>query len=264
MNPVNTDKKNVEKIFAKLPKDTVIGEFSGRDSAAAIIKSLERRDIDNILPVASFAGIEYGDMQILEKNHEYTKKRIEDLWGEEKRLFPLVYYSNPCLWSVINARLTSVLIKKFGFYTPCIGCHAYFHILRVPMALELGKIIISGERESHDGRIKVNQLPLCLDSYKKILSYFGVDLIMPLQYLKEGKGVEKILGSSWEEGKSQPQCVFSGNYRDLNGESMIEEKQIKKFLEEFLEPVLIKIVTLFIQKEDISERELLEEVEGLL
>lgn len=87
---------------------------------------------------------------------------------------------------------------------------------------------------------------------------------MPLQYLKEGKGVEKILGSSWEEGKSQPQCVFSGNYTDLNGESMIEEKQIKKFLEEFLEPVLIKIVTLFIQKEDISERELLKEVEGVL
>jgi len=237
MSPVNTDKKIVEKIFTKLPKDTVIGEFSGRDSAAAIVKSLEQPDINNILPVASFAGVEYGNAQVLKENHEYTAKRIEELFGKEKKLFPLIFYSNPSLWSVINGRFTSLLIKKYGFYTPCIGCHAYFHILRVPMALKLGKIIISGERESHDGRIKVNQLPLCLDSYKKILSCFGVDLIMPLQYLKEGKGVEKILGSSWEEGKSQPQCFFSGNYRDLNGESMIEEKQIKKFLEEFLEPV---------------------------
>ncbi len=48
-------------------KKTVIGEFSGRDSVAAILKAFEDEDIDYILPVATFAGTEYGDFNVIYK-----------------------------------------------------------------------------------------------------------------------------------------------------------------------------------------------------
>ncbi|MCF8037391.1 MAG: hypothetical protein K9K62_11005, partial [Desulfobacteraceae bacterium] len=45
-----------------------------------------------------------------------------------------------------------------GHYTPCTGCHLYLHAVRIPLARMLGNVpIIGGERESHSGKVKVNQ-----------------------------------------------------------------------------------------------------------
>lgn len=57
---------NIYKEISALPPDTVIGEFAGRDSVAAILKALEDDSITNILPIATFAPTEYGDFEILE------------------------------------------------------------------------------------------------------------------------------------------------------------------------------------------------------
>jgi len=50
--------KNALHVFdeTKYHPSTVVGEFSGRDSVAAIMKAFESEDIKYILPVASFAG----------------------------------------------------------------------------------------------------------------------------------------------------------------------------------------------------------------
>jgi len=260
----NTPSKTIQNLLAELPKDTVIGEFSGRDSVAAIIKAFEDSGIRHILPVASFAGTEYGKVENLKENHENLKERIENLYGKDKTIHPLIFYSNPDLWSVINGRYTSLIIERFGFYTPCIGCHAYFHILRIPLALQLGGKIISGEREIHDQRIKVNQLPLCLSFYKKILAEFGVELLFPLKNIQSGKEIEKLIGWEWKEGKNHPECSYSGNYRDLQGQAVYQEEKINHFLETFLGPVLKKVTKLFIENQEISRAELIKEVEKIL
>ena len=57
---------SINEITEGLPKDTVVGEFAGRDSVAAIIKALEDDSIDKVLPVASFSPTEYGDFKSLE------------------------------------------------------------------------------------------------------------------------------------------------------------------------------------------------------
>jgi hypothetical protein len=41
-------------------KDIAVGEFSGRDSAAAIIKGMESDDINVVLPIVAFTGTDYG------------------------------------------------------------------------------------------------------------------------------------------------------------------------------------------------------------
>lgn len=227
----------VLNMIKDLPKNTVIGEFAGRDSVAAIIKALEDESITSVLPIATFAPTEYGDFDILKLNYEQMIKRIQEIYGNRKNIYPLTYYSNPDLWSIINGRFLDFNVKNFGFYTPCIGCHAYFHLVRIPLALKLGSRIISGERESHDGRIKLNQTSEALDAYIKIAKYFNVDLIMPIRYMEDGDKVKDLIGWEWEEGKAHQSCAFSGNYIDPDGSVYYDKNRIQTYLEGFLYPI---------------------------
>ncbi|AKL94577.1 hypothetical protein CACET_c11120 [Clostridium aceticum] len=258
MTKQNTSQQDIKNILETIPNDTVIGEFSGRDSVAAILKALEDASIQHILPVASLAPTEYGDFQSLEKNYQQLVIRVKDLYGEDKTIFPLIYYSNPDLWSIINGRFVNDIHRKFDFYSPCIGCHAYFHLLRVPMALKLGKKIISGERESHDGRIKINQLSSSLSAYKKITEHFGVELLIPLRYMEDGDEVEKLIGWEWQEGKDHPSCVYSGNYKDIHGRTIYDEEKIQAYLKNFLYPVCIQLGEVILKVENPNKSEMVE------
>lgn len=216
--------------------ETVVGEFSGRDSVAAILKAFERDDVQYILPVATFAGTEYGDFQSIYENYEKLQQRVQAIYGNKKTLYALHEYNREDLWSLINGRFMTKLVERFGFYTPCIGCHMYFHLTKIPFANELSRRIISGERESHDGRIKVNQLHICLESYKAVMKKLGFELMVPLQSVWEGDEVERLIGWDWAEGKDHPKCVLSGNYRNASGQAQYDEAAIHGFLEEYLIP----------------------------
>ncbi|GFN36131.1 hypothetical protein [Tepidimicrobium xylanilyticum] len=238
-----------------LPKDTVIGEFAGRDSVAAILKAMEDSSISNILPIASFAPTEYGNFEILKFNYEKMIKRAKELYGSNKTIYPLVYYSNFDLWSVINGRFVDSIIEGFNFYTPCVGCHAYFHLLRIPIALRLSKKIIAGERESHDGRIKINQTAESLDAYEKMAKALNVELIMPLRYVEDGNNVEKILGWEWKEGKDHQRCAFNKNYVNPKGNVTYNKDKMKEYIDKYLYPVCVALGELLIgEGEPTKER----------
>lgn len=243
--------------ISEMSTDVVIGEFAGRDSAAAIIKTLETEDLNRVLPMATFAPTEYGDFNSLEKNLLSTQKRVALLHGASKTVDQLVYYSNPDLWSALNGRFAYVLQEKYGFFSPCIGCHAYFHLVRLPFALKLGKKIISGERESHDGQVKINQLAPCLDVYQKITAYFGVELLMPLRHMQEGNEVVSLLGWDWEEGGSQPVCALSGNYRTTEGQVRYDAQALNHYLHDFLYPTAIELGELIIGNPNADRKTML-------
>lgn len=242
------------------PSDTVIGEFAGRDSVAAILKLLEEGDITSILPVVTFAPVEYGSVDVLEANVNLLRQQVMTRYQGKVSIEPLMYLSNQALWQVLNSSFVSILQQHFGFYTPCIGCHAYFHLMRMPLAKRLGGRVISGERESHDGRLKANQLGICLDSYQRIMAHFGVDLLIPLRQVTNGKEIEALIQWQWEEGKAQPQCLFSGNDRNKRGESLINEQLIPSYLETFLEPVCINLGHLLLENPQASLAEMKEVV----
>jgi len=252
--------KAMIKTIEGLGSDVVIGEFAGRDSAAAIIKAMEEKDINHVLPMATFAPTEYGDFNSLKYNVKSTKKRVDEIHGNTKTVDDLVTYSNSDLWSVLNGRFAYSLREKYGFFSSCIGCHAYFHLVRIPFALQLGKRIISGERESHDGRIKINQLGPCLDLYQKITAYFGVQLLMPLRGMQEGRDVVDLLGWDWEEGGSQPACALSGNYSDTKGNVHYDLDALTYFLHEFLYPVAIDLGELIIENPKADRQTMLKAI----
>jgi hypothetical protein len=162
------------------------------------------------------------------------------------RVQQLLILGSPGFWGALNGRYISELVKRYGFFTPCVGCHVYLHSVRIPLALTLGKIpIISGERERHDESIKVNQISEALNVYKKITEEFGIELLSPMRNIKDGKEVKDILGIDWEEGKEQLECVLAGNYRKVDGTSDITSGQVRRYLEEFAYPLTKKIITTY-------------------
>lgn len=238
-------------------KETVVGEFSGRDSVAAILKAFQD-GIDYILPIATFCGAEYGDFNTIYDNYLKLISRVEELYGDTKTLYPLLEYNQESLWRLMNGRFITELVKKYGFYNPCIGCHLYFHLTKIPFAIHLSGKIISGERESHDGRVKVNQLSSSLAAYKNVISALGCELIMPLQTISDGQEIEDLIGWNWQEGQDHPKCILSGNYRDFSGKADYNKKSHEDYLKNYIE-ILGPYFARFLLNE-LSEKELLDQV----
>ncbi len=244
-------------------KSTVIGEFSGRDSVAAILKAYESDDVNFILPIATFAGTEYGNYDVIYENYLHLKERVNVLFGDSKVLYPLIEYNREDIWAIMNGRTAGALTSKNQFYSPCIGCHLYFHLTKLPFAKELSGIIISGERESHDGRIKVNQLGQTLDVYTSVLKSLGFELRMPLRHMDDGDAVESLIGWAWKEGLSHPECVLSGNYRDRDGRAVYDETGLISLLNDYVKPAGL-IVGKFLLNDDKDMETLKNEVLSLI
>jgi hypothetical protein len=165
----------------------------------------------------------------------------------ETRVLPLIVMGSPGLWKALNGTLVSELIRQFGFYTPCVGCHLYLHAVRIPLALTLGGVpIIAGEREVHDETLKINQIPVALEHYQALASEFGIQLMMPLRKVATGHQVEQILGFSWEQGREQMACTLSGNYRRADGRVDITPQQVDNYLKQFARPCVEAILRKYI------------------
>ncbi len=217
-----------------------IGEIAGRDSIAAVIKIAERDDIDAVLPTIVYTGTEYGDRDVLKGNVKYLRQRLQHLG---KSVLAPVTFGDPALWHALNGRFLSVLLKKFGFYSPCLGCHLYMHLARVPLAKKLDCTkIVGGEREAHEGRLKINQVPMALDAYIGVLSWAGIELILPLRKIDSNEQIKAIVGSDWEQGEKQLKCVFSENYRALDRSIEYDEDALRKYFDEFAIPAAKKIL----------------------
>lgn len=215
-----------------------IVEIAGRDSVAAAVKSVEEEGFTDLIPTYAYTGTEHGPWRNVEQALIRLASRLP-----ETKIHDLLVLGSPGFWRALNGRFVTELISKYGFFTPCTGCHVYLHSVRIPIALISGKIpIISGEREQHDGSIKVNQISDALSVYRRIADQFGIELLFPLRNIKDGNQVKDILGFNWEEGKEQLGCVLSGNYRRSDGSTGITNGQVQRYLEEFAYPLTLRVV----------------------
>jgi len=211
--------------------NTAIAEIAGRDSIAAVIRACEERNIRAIIPTIAYAGTEYGNWEIPFEKTKILKHRLKE---KNIKVYDTIILGSPQFWWKLCGRYTTHLSKKFGFYSHCLGCHFYLHAVRVPLAKKLRcSLIIGGERESHDGRIKINQIGISLDAYVDFLRRFNIELFLPIRHISSGEEVEAIVGGQWEEGGGQLECVLSKNYREEDNSVILDEKAVKRFFEEF-------------------------------
>jgi hypothetical protein len=219
-----------------------IVEIAGRDSVAAAVKSVKEEGFTDLLPTYVYTATEFGPWTSVTDAVYRLAERLSEV-----RMHDLVILGSPGFWQALNGRFIAELASRYGFYTPCVGCHLYLHAVRVPLAVLLGRVpIISGEREQHDKAIKVNQISEALDLYEATARHFQVPLRLPLRRMTEGRHIEEILGFRWGAGEEQLECVLSGNYRSLDRGTPITPFQVRRYLDEFAVPCARKIVAAYV------------------
>ncbi|MCS3901278.1 hypothetical protein [Methanococcus voltae] len=338
------------------PEEIVIGEFAGRDSSAAIIKAFEDNDdVNVILPICAFTGLEYDNSYENSINSQYNrlgyeKQPVDEFYAnmaealslkeyahyekfevyyrnwekiyarfsehndtfsltemvkafvgkyndkenrnsskyaekdrnmnmdmnninnidssfvssrfyipkkenekenkmgnsddikmhKDKIFLPLHFMYEPSLWHAINGRFSSLIGDKFFYYSPCMGCHAYLRMLRIPIANHFGKRIISGDRLKHDDNYKINQIAVAFEVYANIAKDFDVEIISPLKDVEQGTEIKEIINEDWEQDASQFTCMFSKNYRNIDNtvnERKCHLEDIERIYKEYVEVI---------------------------
>lgn len=215
----------------KNTEDLAIAEIAGRDSVAAVLEAINTRGFKALLPTIAYTGTEFGDWKVPFHKTELLKVALEE---RGVKVFDPIILGAPRLWWRLCGRYVTRQFKEFGFYSPCVGCHLYLHTIRIPLARKIGcSVVIGGERESHEGKTKINQIGVALDAYTSLARKFGIELFLPLRNISRNKDIETILNQSWEEGAEQLGCVLSKNYQDKDGNVSYSESAIEKFFSEF-------------------------------
>ena len=225
-----------------------IVEIAGRDSIAAALEAVKERDFKAFLPTIAYTGTEFGRWDVTFKKVDMLK---EALSKEGIKVFDPIVLGAPQFWWRLCGRYITHLFKSFGFYSPCVGCHLYLHALRIPLARKMGcGVIIAGERESHEGKIKLNQIGIALDAYISFAEKFGVELFLPLRQVSKSKDIESIVNQYWEESGKQLECVLSKNYQDIDGDVVYSDNDIKRFFNEFAIKEAEDIIKRFLSLQD--------------
>ncbi len=220
-----------------------IVEIAGRDSVAAAIKSVAEHEFTDLLPIYAYTGTEYGSWSSVEQAVLRLSSRLPEV-----NIHQLMILGSPVFWSALNGRFISELIAKYGFYTPCPGCHLYLHGVRMPLAVKLGNVpIISGERESHSGLVKINQTAEALDFFLDFADQFGISMDFPLRHIAQSHEIENILQVPWERGQEQFGCTLSGNYRMNDGTLGPSTGEVIRFFKEFAGPSAREIIGAYIE-----------------
>ena len=221
--------------------------IAGRDSVAAILKALLDDDIIRIIiPTSIGTGTEYGDASVIADANTFLRTRIEKLRSEgrlshEIEVLDVTRFGSPEIWASLNGAPAATLNELFGMNSPCLACHLYVHLARIPLCLDLGVTkLISGERDTHDGRIKLSQTIDSIDAEVRILAHAGIDFICPLRTMS-GEGIGELV-PNWAEGKKQLECVHSKNYLLPDGSVAYDRATHQKYIQEFFEPAGLDIV----------------------
>jgi hypothetical protein len=222
-------------------KNLAIVEIAGRDSVAAAVKCVEDQGFTDLLPVYVYTGTEFGQFAQVEQAVDRLSRRLPQV-----TVHPLLVMGSPRFWRAINGRFISELYQRYGFYSPCPGCHLYLHAARMPLAIHLGNIpIISGERESHTGLVKINQTAGALDFYLDFAAHFGINLLFPIRHISSGDEIENLLQLSWKRGKEQLGCTLSENYQMIDSQKTFSPANIHCFFEKFAGPTAKAIISAY-------------------
>lgn len=211
-----------------------VAEIAGRDSVGAAVALARGGFLRRILPTIAYTGTEFGDIGALFDNVEWLRRQLEPLGVT---VMEPVVLGSPRWWRATIGRVNSVLAYRYGPWHVCVGCHMYLHAARLLLAWKARAAgVVSGERLVHGGTIKINQTRPAVEAYRKVLGDWGMELDMPLLDLDDEEMLAALAGN-WGEGRRQPVCVFSGNYRDLRGEPVYDAVRLQAYLDEYLVPV---------------------------
>lgn len=209
-------------------------EIAGRDSIAAAVAAVRERQLTCVLPTSVATGTEYGDEHAPDRAVEH----LRSLLGQSVDVLPPLRLGSPRLWAALNGRFAHVISERYRIFSPCLACHLYMHLARLPLARALGGApIIAGERDTHGGRMKLSQTPAGIDACIRVLARADVELLEPVRRVRDDDTIAELVGPDWAAGARQLCCVHSSNYANLDGEVSFDELAYARYAHGFLEPV---------------------------
>ena len=226
--------------YMSIGNRVLLTDFAGRDSIAACMQILKDEKIDSVIPVGDIVPSRYGDTDSYSRNWE----NLAQLIGKNHPntdLKPWFIVDGQDFWKIINQRYVPQIIRKFGWFTPCIGCHFHFYAMRSVLVEILGdkKIILaSGEKRLHkNGKRKANQTDAAVNAYAKFSLERGIDHRFPIHNFESEEQIVSLIGTQWKEGGSQMSCIHSGNDQDDYGRLKFTEQQISEIMAEYILPM---------------------------
>ena len=210
-----------------------IVEIAGRDSVAAAVTAVRDNGFRELVPTIAFTGTETGDREAPMR----AIATLRQLVSGRAHVHEPVALSDPALWAAMNARPASELLHRFGLCSPCLACHLYLHLLRVPLAWSHNNApVIGGERDTHDGRIKLSQTTGSIDASARVLAYAGIALLQPIRHATHDE-IAELVDGEWDADASQLGCQLSGNYVGLDGTVRYDQAGYDRYLREYFEPM---------------------------
>jgi hypothetical protein len=218
--------------------DLVIAAIAGRDSVAACVAACREEGFSAVLPTVVLTGTEYGDPDAPLAAVQLLRELLED----EADVLDPMRFGSPGLWAALNGRFAAEVAARFRVSSPCLACHLYVHLARVPLSWSLGSVsVVTGERDTHDGRAKMSQTKASIDAEIRVLAHAGVELLTPVRD-RPGAEIDVLVGGRWAEQGDRWCCVHSGNYVRLDGSVEFDSVGYLRYVSEFLEPCGIAVV----------------------
>lgn len=225
------DERTLAHLRSLAPGMAAIASLAGRDSVAAIVQAVRERGFTTIIPTSVATGTEFGSLDEVHAALAYTR----DVLGPDIDVLDVVRFGSPQMWAALNGRFASEVRERYGMSSPCLSCHLYVHLARVPLALDLGGLpVITGERDTHDGAIKLSQTIDSIDAEVRVLAHAGVELLVPIREFSHAQVDTLVPG--WNPGERQLSCVHSGNYRRADGTTDYDRAAHQRYVEGFYEP----------------------------
>lgn len=233
-------------------KQKVMVELAGRDSVVSLLKFLEDNkgtEYTFIFSVVCVPSEDETNTFILDLG-EILKEYVENLGHTVEGLHYSCDIRESWFYLIKDVQKS---VDKYGFWSPCIACHALCHLYRVILCKKLGYgTIITGERTSHGEVYKMNQDKAILDRYDQYFESDGVEFIRPLEQL-DTEAINDIYDKFCDEIEidrgskdSFAKCYMSGCWKFSEGCSSV---LVKYFDEELVEKLNV------IKESDIAVNE---------
>lgn len=249
----------VRSFLATAPRPFALTDFAGRDSVAAAMAWLEHNEVGTLVPAGDVVPTRFGDWSVYEENWRSMRDQVARR-HPRVAFAPWFVLEDVDAWRLLNGRYLNELIAAFGFFTPCLGCHLHFYMMRAVLAHAIGaEVLISGEKELHGRKRKANQTDEAVAAYGRFSAAHGVRQVFPVQKVTTEEEMARLLGDGWREGERQLQCVMSGNDQGLDGRLRMTPEQIAAYMDRFAVPLATRLVQL--RREGVSGAELQREVD---
>jgi len=145
------------------------------------------------------------------------------------------------LWKSFIGKSINDTVEAYNFFSPCIACHLLMHIARIKLSRHFRSTnVISGEREMHSDREKINQLPFVLDFYNELFNSAGITHHTPIRHIRSNKDITEIV-SKYGISAIKLDCLFSGTYYDQEGKILFDKHRLSDYVRKYIADRLIDL-----------------------